>query len=112
MIARRVTEGEITARRSVEEAIEEALAFGVHVVGSFQQRPVEIAPAVALGGDRLLLEEPVEQRADRGLLPRGAPREGLHDVIGRHRLGFPEHVHHQAFGVADRHALFYVCNSN
>src|SRR5690606_33295550 len=53
----------------VEQALEQALAFAQQPRLALQHRAVAIAAAIALGADRPLPEQAVEQRLDRGFLP-------------------------------------------
>src|SRR6185437_15220995 len=96
---------------SIEQTVEQALALAVHVVGTLDERTIQIALAVTLRGDDALLEQAVEQRLDRRLPPVGARGEGGHDFVGALRRLAPEHIHHHAFGIADRHcSTIYACN--
>src|ERR1700744_5158698 len=94
-----------------EQTIEQRGARRVDVILALEQRAVEVAPAVALGGDRALLEQAIEQRLDGGFLPVGGLGQFGHHVIRRRRVLLPQHFHHQAFRIADCHRLtIYGCN--
>jgi hypothetical protein len=89
----------------VEQAIQQAAALVQHPVATLEHGRIQVAPAVAFGGDGALVEQPVEQGLDGRLLPVPAVRELGDDLFGAQRMPAPEHVHHHRFGFADLHRL-------
>ncbi|KAG0774740.1 hypothetical protein G6F22_013827 [Rhizopus arrhizus] len=84
-----------------EDAADEVLALCLHPRLALQQRPVKIAPAIALGGDRALGQQAVEQGLDGRLGPVAVGQCG-HHLVGATRCLLPQHLHHNGFGFADR----------
>ena len=63
LLAQLAPVGEVRDQRrdaAAEQSIEQRGARRVDVVLALEQRPVEIAPAVAFGGDRTFLQQPIE----------------------------------------------------
>src|SRR6185437_5153092 len=85
---------------AAEHAVEEALALGGEVVVAPDQRAVAHPAALARRCQRLLLQEPADQRLHGG----GAPalrRRGLgDDRVEEQRRAPPQRVHAPAFRVA------------
>jgi hypothetical protein len=90
---------------AVEQPLQQALAFAEQPVLSLEHRGVEIAAPVAVGADGALAQQTVQQGLDRGFLPVPCRPQGLHHVLGRHRLASPKHLHDLGFGLGDLHRL-------
>ena len=76
-------------------------ALRLHPGPALQQRPVQIASSIALGGNRALGQQAVEQGLDGRLGPVAMGQRG-HHVIGTPWCLLPQHLHHNGFGFADR----------
>src|SRR5580765_1157984 len=67
--------GEVRDQRrdaAAEQAVDQTLALAVHIVLALEPCTVEVAFAVARGGDGALLEQAIEQGLDRRFLPVAA----------------------------------------
>src|SRR5690606_32248293 len=91
-----------------KQAVKHALALLRDPCLPAQHRRVEVAPAVALGSHRALLQQAVEQGLDGRLGPVALPGQARHHVFGGERVLAPEDFHHHGFGIADRH-IDYTC---
>ena len=59
------------------------------------------SPAVALGADRALLQQAVQQRLHGAHLPALGGAQRLRQFLGALRLALPEFLHHARLGLAD-----------
>src|ERR1700722_12650429 len=96
---------------AVEQSVEQALAFGLDIVGAGEQRPVAVAAILADRFDSLLLEQAIDQGLDRRLAP-GLRRSHLgDDLVGVHGAAAPQRFHDLAFGGGDaEHIVFTPVN--
>src|ERR1700761_1358133 len=106
--------GEVRNQRRnapVEQTVEQALAFLGHVLLPRELGRIQVAPPFALGPNGLFLQQAVEQRFDRALLPALLGADLGQDVLGTARRLAPEHLHDYRFGFTDRHRSPFTCVS-
>src|SRR6185437_13706863 len=87
---------------AAEDAIQQAAALLRLPLLARQHRRILVASAIPLRAHRALACEPVQQRAHRVLVPAGGVMQGGGDVLGGLWRLPPQHIHHPAFGFADR----------
>src|SRR5690606_7365618 len=93
---------------SLEQPVEQPRALLEHPVLAPQHGGVQVAAPVALGADGALLQQAVEERLDRGLLPAAVGGDGGDDLIGNQGVALPERFHDDGFGFADLHLITRV----